>query len=65
MFTNRFRVLKITRERLQKDPLSQKVVDTIIHQLPKRVSCTRVGERSVLLCPHVIRCQRKYVLLLQ
>ena len=43
VFTNRFRVLKITRERLQKDPLSQKVVDTIIHQLLKGFPVPELG----------------------
>lgn len=50
-----------TRQAREKS--SPKAADTIRHQLPKRVSCTRVGERSELPCPHIpfmVLTEQKY-----
>lgn len=47
VFTNQFRILEIIQRKVGKNPLSN-VVDTIINQLSKRVTCIlRVRERLV------------------
>lgn len=48
-----FGCFTLHKEGQKRNPLPQKVVDTIINQLPKRVTCPRVTERSVLLCLHI------------
>lgn len=48
-----FGCFTLHKEGQKRNLLPQKVVDTIINQLPKRVTCPRVTERSVLFCLHI------------